>query len=285
MRLNPRNLIFLAIAAVLMVVLIVMGRTPQSTDATPTAEVSGESGSVFEGALAENINRFEVRELPQPDAPTATPAPTTQAEDAAATEEPAPSEPPFVRMSRDDEGVWTIDAATNATERDADQLMIVGTVSLILDLGYTDRFSLAENNLSAADFGLENPQYEVVLADGENEYRLLLGAKNPAGTRYYAQRDTDTDNVLLIVSDIVDNVLRYTDAPPYVPPPTATPTATRTPNPISEVDQTATAQVEFDATATAEAILFATPTPTENIGPELPTETTPAESDAQESDG
>jgi hypothetical protein len=67
---------------------------------------------------------------------------------------------------------------------------------------------------------------------------------------------TGPRTVFLVPEELVSGLIGLIDDPPYVPPPTALPTGTPTPNPFSEVDQTATAQALFDdliRTATAMA--------------------------------
>lgn len=256
MRLNARNLIGIGVVIAVMVGLIFFGtRSTDAPDVTPEAETVANTGDLFTDVDEAAITRFEVRRL--------------ATDEAADGEEVEAIEPPYVVMTKDDESIWTIAEATNSTERDADQMMVTGSVGLVVGLAYTDSFSLEETESTLAAFGLENPQAELVLAGEDVEYRVALGNKNPGGTRYYVQTGEDADTVYLVASDILDNVLNFTDAPPYVPPPTATPTAFPTANPYSEVEQTATAQVELEQTATAQAELFATPTPQE-AGPDLP---------------
>jgi len=177
-------------------------------------------------------------------------------------------DPARVVIRRDADNFWQITEATNATERGVDQATVTGVVGIVATLAYNDSFSLEEAGRTLADYGLEEPQYEIVLATSDAEYHIYLGNKNPGETRYYARLNDDADTVYLVASDIADNVVRYIDQPPYVPAPTPTATATATPNPYSEVEMTQTAQAQFDATATAFAEM-ATSTPSA-VGPEAP---------------
>lgn len=61
-----------------------------------------------------------------------------------------------------------------------------------------------------------------------------------------------TRTIVLLNSQTVNTLINTINTPPYVPPPTPTATPTNTPNPISEVDQTATAAMQFTATLEAQ---------------------------------
>lgn len=258
MRLNTRNLIGIVAVLLVMGAMLYLGTRPDMDEATETPEAADVSGPLFADLDEEAVDRFEVRRLPD----------LTAADEAEGDEEAAPIEPPYVVMTRDEEALWHIDEATHSTDREADQMMVTGSASLMAGLSYAEQF--ASDDIGT--FGLDAPQAEIVLGAGEDAVTLRIGDKNPGGTRYYVQLADDTEAVYMVVSDIIDNVLAYADTPPYVPAPTATPTPFPTANPYSEVEQTATAQVELDMTATAEAIPTATPTP-EPVGPQPDNET------------
>jgi len=277
MRMNTRNMILLVVLVIIIGGLIFYNSrsTDNSADSTPTAVA--ETGLLFPDANKDTINRFEIHELPQtPDEnaePTATPTPVLDPEAVVETE---PAELGLLVMSKDEGGVWTIDESTNSTDRAVDQVTVVGTMSVVAELDYSDRFTLEEGT-TLADFGLEEPQYEILIADAENEYTAYVGSKNPGNTRFYVRINDDEETIYLISSSVLNNVLDDIDKPPYVPAPTATPTEFPTANPYSEVEQTATAQVELDASATAGAEFNATATAiaeeTALIGPEEPQST------------
>jgi hypothetical protein len=63
--------------------------------------------------------------------------------------------------------------------------------------------------------------------------------------------------IVLLNSQTVRSLINTIDTPPYVPPPTPTATPTNTPNPISEVDQTATAVIDQTATMSVQQTLMA----------------------------
>ncbi|MEO0560755.1 MAG: DUF4340 domain-containing protein [Chloroflexota bacterium] len=270
MRLNTRNLIFIGVAVVVMVALILIQRGGDDTepDATPT-ETTEISGLYFPDLAAEDIERLEIREVPQPIEETEEADSDEEVEDA----EAGAPEVAEVVITKDDEDFWTIETATNSTDRGTDQVTVVGVVSILAELGYADRFSLEDVPGDAATFGLNPAAFEIVLADAETEYVLFVGSQNPGGQRYYVQTPDDNDTIFLTAADILTNVLDYVDAPPYVPPSTPTPTAFPTANPFSEVEQTATAQFNLDATATALAEIMPTATPEPDLaGPDLPSD-------------
>jgi protein-disulfide isomerase len=103
-----------------------------------------------------------------------------------------------------------------------------------------------------ADFGLDSPAYTLVMTAADSTtYTLLVGNKAPANPRYYALLNDDTSTVYVVQQTQVSQLTNLIATPPYVPPPTATVTFTPSPNPYSEVEQTATAVVEQTATTGA----------------------------------
>lgn len=273
MRMNTRNLILMAVLVVAMIVMVFLGTRPEDLDPADPLETAGDSGALFPDADENAINRFEIRQLPAQPPADATEAPTATEEPTEGEPAPDPAAEIVVVMTKDDADIWTISEATNATEREADQTLVVGTMSIVAGYEYSDRITSVTDEEARAAFGLVPPQYEIVLADDTNTYRLFLGDKNPGGSRYYAQLEGDSETVYLLNAAQLDNVVNYVNDPPYVPPPTATPTPTATPNPFSEVEQTATAQAALDATATMQAGIIATAESVE-VGPEAPADET-----------
>lgn len=85
-----------------------------------------------------------------------------------------------------------------------------------------------------------------------------------------------TQTILLIDNAVIDTLLDLIVAPPYAPPPTATLLPTSTPNPFSEVEQTATAASVFaTATAAAQITAEATAEATGEAASEATAEATP----------
>ena len=271
MRLNTRNMVLLAALVVVIAGLMYLNTQDSGDEVTdePT-ETAAETGRLFPDADENTINRFEIRELERSSDATEEP------EEAAAesTEEPIPAGPPILIMSKDEGGVWTIDEATNSTDRAVDQTVVVGTMGIVAEIDYADRFTLEETEGALSDYGLDEPEYQVLLADDENEYVFFLGNRTAGNARYYARINDDEETVYLLNTAILQNVLDDLEEPPYVPAPTATPTAFPTANPFSEVEQTATAQADFDATSTAIAEFDMTATAVAEeaaeIGPDAP---------------
>ncbi len=264
MRMNPRNLGILAALVIIAIIFIVVGNQRDGADVEPTTVADTESGPLLPEIDEASIARFEIRELPQspdPDAteePTVPPSPTPAVtEEAAAQPTAIPEGPAQTIIRRDADNFWQITEATFATDRGVDQVTVTGTISNVLDITYSDRFSINDVEAELDDFGLEEPANEIVLATSDEDTRILIGDQNPNSTRYYVQLGGDEETIYLVPTTVISNVLNYIEQPPYVPAPTPTPTATATPNPFSEVEQTQTAQADFDATATAIATLTA----------------------------
>lgn len=243
MRLN-RGTILLLVASlvIILVVLIINSQRATAPDVTPTAAASN-AGPIFPDiSLTENqsaINRFEV---------------VNHTEDTR-----------FL-MTKGDDNLWVIEEAANPSDLGVDQTLAVGTMSNLASLAATNSFT-TEN---LADFGLDSPDYTLTLMDSEGQtYTVQIGNQSPTSPRYYALVNDDTQTVYILPKDIVDNLVRQINQPPYLPSPTPTATFTATPNPYSEVEQTATAAVqqtatmqatlEMSAEVTAEATGEATP--------------------------
>ncbi|MEM6283776.1 MAG: DUF4340 domain-containing protein, partial [Chloroflexota bacterium] len=246
-------------------------QTSPDIDATPTVDTAIATGPLLPDVDSTTINEFAVRELPQSppedgtEEPTPFPSPTPLT-----TEEPldslATDGEPRTIIRKNADGFWVVTEATNATDRGVDQVTAQGTVDIVAGLDFADQFTIEESGSDLAAFGLEEPFFQITLANSTETYDIFVGEQNPQQTRYYVRLDDDEDTVYLVVADIVDNVVDFIANPPYVPPPTPTPTATTTPNPFSEVEQTQTAQAIVDATATSLAI----PTQEDSVGPALP---------------
>ncbi|MFZ4815563.1 MAG: DUF4340 domain-containing protein [Phototrophicaceae bacterium] len=273
MRFNSRNLIGLVIGLVILGVLIFFNRQQANApDPSPTPD-NATTGAFFAELDQNTIDGLEIRRMFDPLLPTP---------DAAVTPDATPAVElpplPFVVMSKNAENIWTIDEASAPTERAADQMIIVGTMGNLATLSYQDRFGLTDAGGTLADYGLDPAEFKITLRAGESTYQLNVGRKNPGGQRYFVQLAGDEDSIYLAPASILDNVIRYASAPPYVAAPTSTPTMFPTANPYSEVQQTATAQVQFEQALTAQAqtaTAQVTPAPTSEpaAGPSLPTAT------------
>jgi len=232
MRLNRGTiLLLLGSLVVIVAVLLLNNQRTSAPDVTPTATGAPGAGPIFP-AIADvanqgNIVRFEV------------------------TDNIANTK---IVMTKDDANVWTVEESASTLDLATDQTKAVGTMSVLASLTATDSFT-TEN---LADFGLDQPKYTMVLTDKDgNTYTLKIGNQSPANPRYYALVDEDTTTVYVVPKDLVDNLIRQITEPPFVATPTPTITPTASPNPYSEVEQTATAVVEQTATAQAVATLEA----------------------------
>lgn len=240
MRLNRGTLILLAVSLVVIVAMLVLSNqpaaAPESNGVTPTP------GPLFAGLDSGAVTRIEV----------------VSAADSATTV-----------LAKDDQGLWRIETATNSTERATDQTLVLDKVGKLSALSANDSFTAADvASFDLANYGLAEPAYTITVAAGTDTstaYVLRVGGKNATGTRYYALLGDDTATVLQMNATTLDEIIGLIAAPPYVAAPTATPTFTPSPNPYSEVEQTATAAVQQTATAqfTPEATAEATAEVTE----------------------
>jgi hypothetical protein len=165
-----------------------------------------------------------------------------------------------VVMTKDAASVWTVSEATNTQQLATDQTKAVGMMSNLASLTAIDKFETDK----LADFGLDKPKYTMTLTDSAGKtYSVKVGNKAITAPRYYVLVNDDTKTVYLVQSSTVDMLIANIAIPAYVASPTPLPSATPSPNPYSEVEQTATAVVEqqnfmITLTAMAEATSEAT---------------------------
>ncbi len=255
MRLN-RGTIFLLVGSliVILAVVLVNNQRTSAPDVTPTATQGAGAGPIFP-TIADvnnqsNIVRFEVI---------------------------SNTDNQKIVMTKDDAGVWKVEESASTSELATDQTKAVGTMSVLASLSSVDRFTTDK----LADFGLDQPQYTMVLTDKDNKtYTLKVGNLSPANPRYYALVDEDTTTVYVVPKDLIDGLIKQITEPPYVPTPTPTATFTATANPYSEVDQTATAVIQQTATAQAELTVEATEETTPEATAPAAEETTEATAEA-----
>lgn len=263
MRFNRGTLALFAVSVIVIIGILLLNNNRASApgESTPT---SAESGLLFGTVNQDIINRFEVRDSVTGEATV---------------------------MTKDDQGIWSIDESAVSSQTGVDQMMVVGSMGQLADLEYADRFTSADvENFDLADYGLAEPANTLVLgsADGTT-YTLIVGKKNPGGTRYYAQVEivpgpeatpeatpeeaADVETIYLVQTYTLGNLINMIATPPYEA--TATPTQTPYPtaNPYSEVQQTATAAAAW--TATAEYTPEATIEATAEVTAEAPAEATP----------
>lgn len=230
MRLKPGTILTFLGALIVIVVGVLLtnqqAATPAAT-ATPTAAGEG-AGPLFptiaDAANQASIVRFEVQDV------------------TAGTK---------IVMTKDaTTNNWSVTESGVPGDQGTDQAKAVAAMSRLAGLNSTQSFALGDTALSS--FGLDAPQYILILTDSTGAtYTVRVGATNAATRRYYALINDDTATVYVINQSDIDNLKGQITAPPYLPTATPTVTPTSTPNPFSEVEQTATAVVEQTATMDA----------------------------------
>ncbi|HUN05161.1 MAG TPA: DUF4340 domain-containing protein [Aggregatilineales bacterium] len=230
MRLKPGTILTFLGALIVIVVGVLLtnqqATTPAAT-ATPTAAGEG-AGPLFptiaDAANQASIVRFEVQDV------------------TAGTK---------IVMTKDaTTNNWAVTESGVPGDQGTDQAKAVAAMSRLAGLNSTQSFALGDTALSS--FGLDAPQYILILTDSTGAtYTVRVGATNAATRRYYALVNDDTTTVYVINQSDIDNLKGQITAPPYLPTATPTVTPTSTPNPFSEVEQTATAVVEQTATMDA----------------------------------
>jgi len=178
-----------------------------------------------------------------------------------------------VVMTKDAASVWTVSEATNAQQLATDQTKAVGMMSNLASLTAIEKFDTDK----LSDYGLDKPSYTMTLTDSAGKtYVVKVGSKATTSPRYYVQINDDTKTVYLVQNTTIDMLIANIAIPAYVASPTPLPTARASPNPYSEVEQTATAVVEQQqfaitltamAEATAEATGEATAETTAQVAP------------------
>lgn len=230
MRLKPGTILTFLGALIVIVVGVLLtnqqATTPAAT-ATPTAAGEG-AGPLFptiaDAANQASIVRFEVQDV------------------TAGTK---------IVMTKDaTTNNWAVTESGVPGDQGTDQAKAVAAMSRLAGLNSTQSFALGDTALSS--FGLDAPQYILILTDSTGAtYTVRVGATNAATRRYYALINDDTATVYVINQSDIDALKGQITAPPYLPTATPTVTPTSTPNPFSEVEQTATAVVEQTATMDA----------------------------------
>jgi hypothetical protein len=128
-----------------------------------------------------------------------------------------------VVFTREEDGSWFQIVPTNT-------MVISGTmiseVTRILNMTSQSILSAEANALSA--YGLDNPQYEIVLVGRREEnnvrFTFLVGNQTPTGDRYYLLRQGDP-RIHVVLSSTLDSMIGLLDDSPISPPtPIGTPT-------------------------------------------------------------
>lgn len=178
-----------------------------------------------------------------------------------------------VVMTKDAASVWTVSEATHSQQLATDQTKAVGMMSNLASLTAVEKFTTDK----IADYGLDKPAYIMTLTDSAGKtYVVKVGKKATTTPRYYVLINDDTKTVYLVQNTTVDMLIANIAIPAYVASPTPLPSLTPSPNPYSEVEQTATAAVEQQqfiitltamAETTSEATGEVTPETTAQIAP------------------
>lgn len=255
MRLNRGTLILIVVSLAVIVGVMVLTSTDVNAPATePTATSPAITGPLFPDLDAAALTSLEIVDNATGD---------------------------LVRLTRDGE-IWSIDEASFPQEMDTDSEKAAGHVETFVTMQSVDQFPAEEGRLEA--FGLTEPDFTIVgTADGEGDpvtYRLDVGDRSQTSQRFYALVNGDQTTIYQILFTKSNELTDLVAAPPYVPTSTPSPTYTASPNPFSEVDQTATMQVAAP-TLTAEFLTSIAPPPTETPTPEAEGETETPEDESE----
>ncbi|MFZ0548514.1 MAG: DUF4340 domain-containing protein [Candidatus Promineifilaceae bacterium] len=121
-----------------------------------------------------------------------------------------------VSFEREENGDWFQTVPTNTMVVSS---TMTGDVSRILNLTSQSTLSADANPLSV--YGLDNPQYEILLVakrDDENvRFDFLIGNRTPTGDRYYAQKQGDP-RVHVLLSSIVESMTGLLEDRPIATP-------------------------------------------------------------------
>jgi hypothetical protein len=230
MRLKPGTILtFLGALAVIIAGIVLTNQQGTTPAATATPTVVGEGAGPLFPTIADPVTqagivRFEVQDV------------------TAATK--------IIMVKDTTTNNWAVTESGVPGDQGTDQTAAVAAMSRLAGLNATQSFPLGDTPL--ANFGLDAPNTILILTDSAGAtYTVRVGAANVATRRYYALVNDDTATVYVINQTDVDNLKGQITSPPYLPTATPTVTFTPSPNPFSEVDQTATAVVEQTATMNA----------------------------------
>jgi hypothetical protein len=195
MRLNRNTLIFLGgMLAIIILALVVLNNRTQAPTNNSTA--SGGTQNVFPDVTSSVITQITV------------------------TDNTTSGTLRIIQAPED--GTWIVQDNPNT----AQQVTIDTAVSNLVNLQASDVFEADD----ISQFGLDNPTYTILFGDGgSNNYKLLIGNRNPAGTRFYGLVGDDTKTVYLLSNvSAITTLTSYITNPPVV-------LITPTPAPILEV--------------------------------------------------
>lgn len=263
MRLNRGTISLLLVGIVIIgAVLVLNSIQVEAPGDDPTPTVEGYVGLLYPDISTDNLTQLEISQ---------------------GSDEELGTPGGFIRLTRDlgdgetpnTQAPWLINAATNENpEFELDPIRTSTAIETFASLQSLDSFDVED----LEPFGLENPSAILTATNAEGStFRLRVGDASPTAPRYYVAISDDDDTIYLVQRSTLDTLLRLVAMPPYVPTATPLATLTFTPNPFSEVDQTATAVIEQTSTAGANATattIALTPTaePTAEGSPEATNE-------------
>lgn len=188
MRLNRTTLIALAVLLILSVGAVAFLNMPSVSSPAPDAENVSEN--IFPNVLFKGVRSVAI------------------------TDNVAGSTITLSQSATD--GLWSVVDNPNA----AQQVAVDTAIANFVNIQSSNRFNADD----LAPYGLVTPAYTIVISDSTT-HTLRIGNRNPAGTRFYALVDDDTQTVYMLTNpNTVTTLMGYlTTAPVVVVVPTLAP--------------------------------------------------------------
>ncbi|MCS6836296.1 MAG: DUF4340 domain-containing protein [Anaerolineae bacterium] len=183
MKMNRNTLIFLVAGLVVigLALLALSGGGTTDTTASPTPQ---GGGPLFPDVAMQDVKQLTIRDEASGNETT-------------------------IRQAED--GAWVLEGRSEALT----QTTVDTAVSNLVNLRAETRFSATD----LAQYGLDAPTTAIRFTAKDQDYSLLIGRKNPSGTRYYALVGDDRQTVHLVTgTSEVDGLARYVNNPPIVQP-------------------------------------------------------------------
>jgi len=187
MKMNRNTLMFLVLGLVV-ISLALLALSGGGTNSAPASPTPQGGGPLFPDLAMQDITQVTIRDE-------------------------ASSSETTIRQAED--GAWVLEGSSEALM----QSSIDSAISNLANLRAESRFSSSD----LAQYGLDAPTTIISFRANEQDYRLLIGRKNPAGTRYYALLGEDRETVHLVTgTSELDILSGYVSSPPILQP-TSTP--------------------------------------------------------------
>lgn len=183
MKMNRNTLIFLVVglAVIGLALLALSGGGASDAPASPTPQ---GGGPLFPDVTMKDVTQLTIRD------------------EASSTE---------TTIRQAEGGAWVLEGREEALT----QTTIDTAVSNLVNLRAETRFSATD----LAQYGLDAPTTTIRFTANDQNYSLLIGRKNPGGTRYYALVGDDRETVHLVTgTSEIDGLARYASNPPIVQP-------------------------------------------------------------------